>query len=148
MDRADNICRRIQGKRVLQIMAKNLLTTKCECGHQFGASDIKPPLFSVAKVTGVNDPGFYGGIVKKCSKAKCPQCGKEYYLYLIMKNGGLIPKDMQPIDPGETEIVDDPLDGLNRREMFAFAKKRGIKIPTTGSNEAIREAIEKALKKG
>jgi hypothetical protein len=32
--------------------------------------------------------------------------------------------------------------------MFAFAKKNGIKIPTTGKNEEIRDAIKKALKKG
>ena len=70
-------------------MSENLLTTVCECGHEFGNLDIKPPLKPVLK------HGFYGGRVKRLCDAVCPKCKKAYVLYLKQARGGWEVIDME-----------------------------------------------------
>ncbi len=69
-------------------MAKNLRTTVCECGYEFGAKDIRPPLRSATH-------GFYGGRVKRLSDTVCPECNKKYTLYLKPIRGTYEVLDME-----------------------------------------------------
>lgn len=50
-------------------------TLTCTCGHEFSLQDMKD-------LDRINQPGFYGNIVKHYSKTKCPVCGKETILFL------------------------------------------------------------------
>jgi hypothetical protein len=102
LDRADNICTGIPRRRVLQVN-KNLRSTQCLCGYGFKPSDIKPPLRGQKDVFGTDDPNFYGGVVKKFSKAVCPECGQPYLLYLKQGNGQWTIKDIAPIDEPKVE---------------------------------------------
>ena len=58
----------------------NLLTTVCGCGHRMCAEDIKTPIIKCG------DPKFYGGRVTAFSDTECPECGKEYKLYIAPSN--------------------------------------------------------------
>lgn len=50
-------------------------TTKCDCGYEFSLQDL-------TKLEKITDHGFYGGIVKHCSEAICPNCNKKVILLL------------------------------------------------------------------
>lgn len=54
-------------------------STKCNCGYQFEARDMK-------ELKRINQDGFYGNIVKHYGHATCPNCGKE--VVLLMKQVG------------------------------------------------------------
>ena len=47
----------------------------CECGHELHINDI-------TELKKINNPGFFGNIVKYCSYTNCPECGKEIALFL------------------------------------------------------------------
>lgn len=153
-------------------MNKNLRSTQCPCGYGFKPSDIKPPLRGQKDVFGTDDPNFYGGVVKKFSKAACPECGQLYLLYLKQGNGQWTIKDIAPIDEPKAEpepeqkpeqaekpilnpseikramidsIIAD-LPNMKRLELFALAKEKEIKINTKGKNEEIIEQITEGLK--
>lgn len=81
-------------------MSKNLRSTMCPCGYQFNRGHIKPPLMGLFDVKGIKDPNFYGGTVKKFCKVEC-DCGQEYLLYLMQKNGEWAVKDIEPIEGTE-----------------------------------------------
>jgi hypothetical protein len=85
-------------------MNKNLRSTQCPCGYGFKPSDIKPPLRGQKDVFGTDDPNFYGGVVKKFSKAVCPECGQPYLLYLKQGNGQWTIKDIAPIDESQIDM--------------------------------------------
>ena len=50
-------------------------TLTCTCGHEFTLQDMK-------HLERINQPAFYGNIVKHYSKIKCPVCRKETILFL------------------------------------------------------------------
>lgn len=50
-------------------------STKCDCGYQFEARDMK-------ELKRINQDGFYGNIVKHYGHATCPNCSKEVVLLL------------------------------------------------------------------
>lgn len=50
-------------------------TLTCMCGHEFALQDMKD-------LERINQPGFYGNIVKHYSKTRCPVCNKETILFL------------------------------------------------------------------
>lgn len=50
-------------------------STICDCGYGFTLQDME-------RLTKINQPGFYGNIVKHYSHAKCKQCGKDVILLL------------------------------------------------------------------
>jgi len=79
---------------------EHLNTIKCECGHQFTAKDIKPPLLKVG------DPKLYGGNVKRQSPVDCPGCGKKYLLWLKPEHNTYTVKTISRVD--ETERDDPP----------------------------------------
>lgn len=54
-------------------------STKCDCGYQFEARDMK-------ELKRINQDGFYGNNVKHYGHATCPNCGKE--VVLLMKQVG------------------------------------------------------------
>ena len=54
-------------------------STKCDCGHEFEAKELK-------ELKKINQPGFYGNVVKHYSHATCPKCGKD--VILLMKQVG------------------------------------------------------------
>lgn len=64
----------------------HLQTTKC-CNHIFTSSDIIAPLMSQEQALGTNDVHLYGGHAKRFAKTKCPECGKEYIMWLKPKSG-------------------------------------------------------------
>lgn len=53
--------------------------TVCDCGYEFNLQDME-------KLTKINQPGFYGNIVKHYSPAKCKHCGKN--VILLLKQAG------------------------------------------------------------
>lgn len=60
----------------------HLRTSQC-CNHTFSVKDVKPPLLNMQQaLSRKNDPNFYGGNVKKFSKAQCPECQTKYILWL------------------------------------------------------------------
>ena len=59
----------------------HLKTTQC-CGHTFTANDIKGRLMSQQEALGTNDPHLYGGNVERFAKTECPNCGKEYIMWM------------------------------------------------------------------
>jgi hypothetical protein len=62
----------------------NHLNTVSCCGHTFTAQDIKPPLMTAEKAFGTRER-MYGGRAKWFANANCPECGKEYVLWLEPK---------------------------------------------------------------
>ncbi|PWV90255.1 hypothetical protein DFQ01_14431 [Paenibacillus cellulosilyticus] len=59
----------------------HLNTKKC-CDHVFDVADIKPPLLRQPEVFQTVDPNLYGGNAQRFTEATCPQCEKDYYLWL------------------------------------------------------------------
>lgn len=49
--------------------------TTCDCGYQFTLQDME-------ELKRINQPGFYGNVLKHYSHAKCKQCGKDVILLL------------------------------------------------------------------
>lgn len=64
----------------------HLHTTKC-CNHTFTANDIQGRLMTQEEALGTNDVNLYGGNVKSFAKTTCPECGKEYLLWLKPQSG-------------------------------------------------------------
>jgi len=62
----------------------NHLNTVSCCGHTFTAQDIKPPLMTAEKAFGKKER-MYGGRATWFANANCPECGKEYVLWLEPK---------------------------------------------------------------
>ncbi|RAV22210.1 hypothetical protein DQG23_04460 [Paenibacillus contaminans] len=62
----------------------HLNTTQC-CNHTFTGSDIKGRLLNQINLFGTDDKHLYGGNVKRFAETSCPECGKEYYLWLKQK---------------------------------------------------------------
>lgn len=53
-------------------------TNSCKCGHKLYINDI-------TELKKINEPGFFGNIVKYCSYTKCPKCRQELILFLKQK---------------------------------------------------------------
>ena len=53
-------------------------TKICKCGHEFTLQDL-------GNLKNITDHGFYGGVVKHYSEAKCPHCNQETILLLKQK---------------------------------------------------------------
>ena len=70
-------------------------TLTCTCGHEFTLQDIKD-------LERINQPGFYGNIVKHYSKTKCPVCKKETVLFL--KQSG---QTWKIIDIASKNVIND-----------------------------------------
>ena len=49
--------------------------TTCDCGYQFTLQDME-------ELKRINQPGFYGNVLKHYSHAKCKQCGNDVILLL------------------------------------------------------------------
>lgn len=113
---------------------EHLATTKCECGHQFTAKDIKPPLLKV------NDPKLYGGNVKRQSKAEC-ECGKTYLLWLKPEHNTYTVKTISLITE-KKELAAPELPHISDREgIVQYLKVHEIKFHPNTSNEKLYEKM-------
>lgn len=106
----------------------NLRTTVCKCGYEFGTKDIKPPFT-------VPEAGFYGGRVKKFSKAVCG-CGKAYTLYLkpIRQSWEVI--DVEPIEPEPIEYAD-----MTNAQLIEILKEQGKEVPNRANKTQLIELL-------
>lgn len=87
-------------------------STKCSCGHEFEAREIK-------ELKRVNQDGFYGNVVKHYGHATCPNCNKD--VILLLKQKGQTYKVIDTAVEKEQKIVTPPV--VN------------IETKTTNSNE-------------
>lgn len=112
---------------------EHLQTTKCECGHQFTAKDIKPPLLKV------NDPKLYGGNVKRQSKAECT-CGKTYLLWLKPEHNTYTVKTISLVKEAEGKLLPSSDD---REGIIQYLTTNGIEFhPRTGTEKLYEKMIE------
>lgn len=116
----------------------HLATTKCECGHEFTASDIRPPLRRVPV-------GFFGSNVDRESDTKCPGCEKEYTL-LIKQTGQtwrVRSIALRGEEAAKTEQTDDSekdeFDAMEKPELVAFLKENEIEYTPNWGEKRLRE---------
>lgn len=80
---------------------QHLQRTKC-CNHTFTAKDIIPPIMKQKEALGTNHHHLYGGNAKSFAKAKCPECGKPYMLWMKAQSPNY--KILTISDDEETEL--------------------------------------------
>ncbi|MEC0265142.1 hypothetical protein [Paenibacillus anseongense] len=104
------------------------LHTKQCCNHEFTAKDIIPPLMNQEQALNQkHDPNLYGGNVKKFAQAVCPECGKNYLLWLKPDKQGswdvITISNYEVIDVDiEDEVIDDNTTESNINETVKGKK--------------------------
>ena len=111
--------------------------TNCQCGHKFTLKDMK-------ELQRINQPGFYGNIVKHYSRTKCPACKKETILFL--KQAG---QTWEILDIA-TENIKEGKNNMsiksNKTENAVKEHVSKIEQKNTNSNEIICPVCGKACK--
>lgn len=98
-------------------------STKCDCGHEFEAKELK-------ELKKINQPGFYGNVVKHYSHATCPKCGKD--VILLMKQVGQTYK-----------VIDTAIEKVKNTSTEATVT---VEEKVTNNNEIICPICGKACK--
>lgn len=98
-------------------------STKCDCGHEFEAKELK-------ELKKINQPGFYGNVVKHYSHATCPKCGKD--VILLMKQVGQTYK-----------VIDTAIEKVKNTSAEATVT---VEEKVTNNNEIICPICGKACK--
>ena len=97
-------------------------TKKCNCGHEFKVEEIE-------ELKRINQPGFYGNIVKHYAHTKCRKCGKKIILLLKQK--------------GQTYVV---LDTATEKENATTVPIINVEKEKDINNEFICEICGKVCK--
>ena len=85
--------------------------TKCDCGYEFSASDVK-------EITVNNDVHFYGGAVTHYSETECSKCHKKIVLLLATCDNSY-----KIIDIGEDTLQNGAKSEENIQVYEEFAQK-------------------------
>ena len=130
----------------------HLNTIHCKCGYEFTKQNIKPPLIGAAQAIGKKQKNFYGGNVDKFCEANCPDCDKEYLLWLkqIGQTWKVITISAKGWDPNaaseesKSKESGDAFIGMGRIELQEWLDGHEVKYhPQTGEKK-LREACRAA----
>lgn len=91
----------------------------CNCGYAFTLADIEGLLR-------INEPGFYGNVVKHASRTKCPICKKETILLLKQKG-----QTWEIIDTAIKENINKP-EGIISKDKEEKQISNNFVCPTCG----------------
>lgn len=131
---------------------KHLQTRKCECGHEFTAKDIKPPLNRVGR-------GFYGGNVDRTCEAACPKCREKYVLFIqqtgqtwrvvtiaAMKTApNAKAEELRTAAPAGPVNPDDAFDDMDQEQLRAWLDARDIKYHSQLGEKKLRVQCREVL---
>lgn len=111
-------------------------TTQC-CNHTFTVKDVKPPLLKQRQALSTQQRGLFGGRIDRFSKAECPECQKEYLLWLEqIRNGWKV------ITISKVHTKDDSLPDKNDRQAIKdYLDSKGIEYHKQTKTELLYEKV-------
>jgi len=113
------------------------------CSYKFTAKDIKPPLVTQQQVFGKYDPNLLGGRVKRFSKARCPECGREWLLWLKPVHQSYEVAKVTPLEPPKNKGTQ--LEDMGINELRKLAKEVGIKSYVKYTKAELIEMLKQAV---
>lgn len=128
---------------------KHLSTTRC-CSHEFTKQDIIAPLLTAKQALGTNER-LYGGNAKWFARGKCPECSREYMLWLMPVPRGYKVLTISEIEgqgqEQEQEQDDESIsvETATKEQLRAFLRQRGVSFFNGASEEQLRELVTATL---
>lgn len=122
---------------------QHLQRTTC-CDHEFTPTDIKPPLVSAQQAFDTQER-LYGGNAKWFARASCPDCGRQYWLWLMPIPRGYKVLTISAVE-GQDE-QDEPFDieTADKAQLRKYLNRKGIAFFNGASEDQLRELARGTL---
>ena len=115
------------------------LNTKSCCGHTFTAQDIKSPLMSQKEALGTNDPHLYGGNAQRFAYTQCPECEKEYILWLKRQAPSYKVLTISHKNGEDADNDEADFDKMNAKQLRKYLNDKGVSFFKGAKEEELRE---------